>query len=190
MKYFAKEAVKRMVVLKSLVLIGMIGWMSQSIAQDSGGLALTIRISQPGVEVVSSAAYGQMTIQNALSQGVIFNAAPESSDVTVVSSTRTRAAATPPRHIQLSADQIIIRMQDETGKEIYRSAKTDPRLLRAEVTDNVGELQMRRFYLADATLNIVVPRITGADSLDILKPIWDGQEFQLRRLSRLDIGNL
>jgi len=177
--------------LARIFVILLLGFSISATAQTTGGaVALTLTLSSAGASIESPTDLEDQTIESALSQGLISMEEPAESAAKLIDTQSVSGARTQLRHIQLSTDQIVVTLSDINGNEIYKATQVDPRLLRAEILDEDGKLEYREFYLSSASLNVVIPRIPGAQNLQLLKPKWDGQAFSLKSLSQIDISDL
>lgn len=137
------------------------------------GLTLTVQISSP-----TAAKNGSPLLKEA----------PELPTVTVAAKKERKRAKKPPRYLQLSEDQIVVSLIDSYGKEIYRAAEHDPRVVRMEAADDQGQLSDGKFYLATAVdLSFTIPQVTEAETLMLLKPVWNGSEFTFDKLAEINI---
>lgn len=90
------------------------------------------------------------------------------------------------RSKELSEQQLVGVAYDERGREIFRTAVLDPRLLRLETTDAQGRLHNRgRRFVERAQLELALPARTR--SLQLLKPRWNGRNHELDELARVEL---
>jgi hypothetical protein len=83
------------------------------------------------------------------------------------------------RGLELSADQLVISGVDASGREVYRNAMPDPRILRAESPSPTGELTGEVLYHADTEFLIEVPDDPSITEVKLYHPRWTGTAFTL-----------
>ena len=100
-----------------------------------------------------------------------------------------RTVATPPqrqRGREIGRDQLAVIALSSDGREIWRTLLPDPRLLRAEVTDDAGKfVASRLFYRKMVEFSVVVPEDPEIAEIVVLETQWTGAAFDLRRLGRI-----
>ncbi len=83
------------------------------------------------------------------------------------------------RNPELSEDLLLIVAVDAGGEEIYRASRPDPRLLRAETTDESGKLAVRKLYRESVDFWVAVPDDPPPDKILFFHPEWTGSVFNL-----------
>lgn len=81
----------------------------------------------------------------------------------------------PPRQrsSEISKDHLVVIVLDPQGTVRYWRIIADPRLVRAEVPDDKGNLRNHSFYRTDVTLEVPVPDTIDAAEVHLLSPSWD-----------------
>ena len=84
------------------------------------------------------------------------------------------------RNPQLSSRHLMLIGFDAMEKEVTRQMIVDPRLIRAEIFDNSGEIERSVvIYRNDVEFSIVVPQSPRIRKLKIYHPRWTGDAYNL-----------
>jgi hypothetical protein len=86
---------------------------------------------------------------------------------------------------QLSPEHLVVAVVDGFLRLQSWTMIPDPRLLRAELPDEQGELRGQLFYHSTAELSVTLPAAPSAAELHVYQPRWDGQEFTLEPLATI-----
>jgi len=114
--------------------------------------------------------------------------APSTASVQLVQRKLVSSPSRRLRHFQYSEDQIVVVAVDANGTELYRDVHTDPRLIRAEVTNAAGQLEYREFYSPSVSMAFSVPNDASLQSVRLLKPKWDGSTFSFEPVGVLAVN--
>jgi hypothetical protein len=107
---------------------------------------------------------------------------------TVLQQTRTTAGLRRERQPEVSANHLVVVVQDAAGRELDWRLVLNPRLVRAEVPGPDGQLTGRVIEQSSTELLVAIPDITGADRLQIYRPVWTGKDYNLEPLAQVVIG--
>jgi hypothetical protein len=104
---------------------------------------------------------------------------------------QARFAGAPRRERQPepSANDLVIVVQDSTGRDLDWRIIPNPRLIRAETPDQNGVLSGRVIEREEVELLVYIPDVAGADRIQIFSPVWNGKDFTLEPLGQLTIGS-
>ncbi len=84
------------------------------------------------------------------------------------------------RHSKLISNQLVIVAADSQGTEITRVRVRDPRQIRSEFPDLVGQLKSQTLYRDHVELSIVLPNNPNIGQIRIYQPKWTGSDFMLQ----------
>jgi hypothetical protein len=93
------------------------------------------------------------------------------------------------RQPSLSANDLVVVVQDSTGRDLDWRIVPNPRLIRAETPDNTGLLSGRIIERDEVELLVYIPDVAGADRIQIFSPEWNGKDYTLTQLGQLTIGS-
>jgi len=99
--------------------------------------------------------------------------------VTIQSQRRMSGNLPRERNPELSEDQLVIAALNGRGDEALRIIIPDPRLLRAETSDESGRLSQKLLYRAAVDFSVALPDDPALESIKIFQPQWTGAEFIL-----------
>ena len=104
---------------------------------------------------------------------------------------QARFAGAPRRERQPepSANDLVIVVQDSTGRDLDWRIILNPRLIRAETPDQNGVLSGRVIERDEVELLVYIPDVAGADRIQIFSPVWNGKDYTLEPLGQLTIGS-
>jgi hypothetical protein len=103
--------------------------------------------------------------------------------------TRSRQQVRRQRRPEVSANDLVIVVQDAGARELDWRIVPNPRILRAEVPDTPGgPLTGRTFERQDTELLVAIPDTPDADRVLLYSPRWTGVEFELDLLAQLPLG--
>ena len=141
-------------------------------AQDAQSVTLTLRLQDAAVTTASAREIA---------------AAYAHAEVSVLDAMETLGAVQRPRHIEYSADQIVIvgMAQDDTEKS--RVIMTDPRLIRAESFISDDQWESKVIYRRSVDFSVALPDDPTIVTISVLKPRWTGSEWQFDVLAETPI---
>ena len=108
---------------------------------------------------------------------------------TLLGQVRFAGAPRRERQPQPSANDLVIVVQDSTGRDLDWRIIPNPRLIRAETPDQNGVLSGRVIERDEVELLIYIPDVAGADRIQIFSPMWNGKDYTLDPLGQLTIGS-
>ena len=108
---------------------------------------------------------------------------------TLLGQVRFTGAPRRERQPEPSANDLVIVVQDSTGRDLDWRIIPNPRLIRAETPDQDGVLSGRVIERDQVELLIYIPDVAGADRIQIFSPMWNGKDYPLEPLGQLTIGN-
>ena len=102
---------------------------------------------------------------------------------------RKRGVVYAPRQTrpEVGAGQIVVTVEDAAGNEKGRSIVPDPRILRAEIPDETGQLQGVELVRPNAEFLVTLPDDPSIRVLRIYEPRWNGSEFQLDLVGTMEL---
>ena len=93
------------------------------------------------------------------------------------------------RQPEPSANDLVVVVQDSSGRDLDWRIIPNPRLIRSETPDRNGLLSGQLIERDEVELLVYVPDVAGAERIQIFSPVWNGQEFTLDPLGQLTIGS-
>ena len=104
---------------------------------------------------------------------------------------QTRFSGAPRRERQPepSANDLVIVVQDSSGRDLDWRIVPNPRLVRSETPDRDGLLSGRIIERDEVEMLVYIPDIPGADRIQIFSPEWNGRDYTLNPLAQLIIGS-
>lgn len=91
------------------------------------------------------------------------------------------------RGFELSPTQILIVSVDGEKQVLWWSLQPDPRVFRAETSDDAGNLSGKTIYLNDADMLVSFPAAKEINELYFYSPIWNGKTFDLELIGSLNL---
>jgi len=91
------------------------------------------------------------------------------------------------RNPELSEDLLLIVAVNTRGAEVYRVSRPDPRLLRAETTDESGKLAVRKLYRESVEFWVALPDDPDLDKVLFFHPEWTGTAFNLVPVGEVEL---
>jgi len=107
----------------------------------------------------------------------------------LVAQARMSGALRRERQPELSVNDLVVVVQDSSGRDIDWRSVPNPRLVRAETPGRDGLLSGRVLERDDVELFVYIPDLPGADRLQIFSPVWTGKEYNLDPLGQIAIGS-
>jgi len=152
----------------------------RSLASIIIGVLLCLSGYQP--TFAQSTQFVSMTLRlqdaaNATESTSEFTAAYTQADVSVLNVEGTSSTVQLLRHIEYSADQIVVVGLAADGTEKGRVVMIDPRLIRAEsfITDDQWESDV--VYRRSVDFSVALPDDPEIVTISVLKPRWTGSEW-------------
>jgi hypothetical protein len=108
---------------------------------------------------------------------------------TLLGQVRFAGAPRRERQPEPSANDLVIVVQDSTGRDLDWRIIPNPRLIRAETPDQNGVLSGRVIERDQVELLVYIPDVAGADRIQIFSPVWNGKDYTLDPLGQLTIGS-
>src|SRR6185503_789505 len=93
------------------------------------------------------------------------------------------------RQPELSADQIVVVVQNAAGRELDWRLAPNTRIVRAEAPGADGRLAGQVMERPSAELLVTIPDVPGADRIRLYRPVWTGKEYTLEPLADVVIGS-
>jgi len=167
-------------------------WMKASLAKGLlillPAIGSTVVAADDGDSLLLRATLISPAAVNAANDDGLVEAAPSTASVQLVQRQVVASPSRRLRHFQYSEDQIVVVAVDANGTELYRDVHTDPRLIRAEVTNAAGQLEYREFYTPSVSMAFSVPNDASLRSVRFLKPKWDGSSFSFEPVGVLAVN--
>lgn len=186
-----REAV-RLIPRLTRFLPGPGHWMKASLAKGLlillPAIGSTVVAADDGDSLLLRATLISPAAVNAANDDGLVEAAPSTASVQLVQRQVVASPSRRLRHFQYSEDQIVVVAVDANGTELYRDVHTDPRLIRAEVTNAAGQLEYREFYTPSVSMAFSVPNDASLRSVRFLKPKWDGSSFSFEPVGVLAVN--
>ena len=107
----------------------------------------------------------------------------------LVGQARISGAPRRERQPELSANDLVVVVQDSSGRDIDWRIVPNPRLVRAEAPGPDGLLSGRLFERDDVELLVHIPDVLGADRIQLFSPVWTGKDYRLDPLGQIGIGS-
>ncbi|REJ75265.1 MAG: hypothetical protein DWQ47_07200 [Acidobacteria bacterium] len=92
------------------------------------------------------------------------------------------------RSFELADHQLVIFLTDAENRVLWWDIVSDPRILRAESSNDTGELSGKTLYRTTGQVVIGVPAVDAVETLHVFKPVWDGQSFRLDPLGDVNVS--
>ncbi len=135
--------------------------------------------------------YRQLTVRlrssgAAFKDGLLNEAGP--GIVSVLSTEKKNGQLPRDRVLELSPNQVLLIALDASGKLRWWKLYLDPRLVRAEVPDDNGQLKSEEHYLKTVDFVIDYPAEAGIREVRLYHPLWTEKEFQLELIGKLTVN--
>jgi len=91
------------------------------------------------------------------------------------------------RAFELSPTQILIIFTDAQKQVLWWDLQPDPRIFRAETSDAVGNLSGETVYRANADMLVTSPADEKITELFLYSPEWDGKNYSLELIGKLNL---
>ncbi|MGI9205183.1 MAG: hypothetical protein ACR2Q3_14295 [Woeseiaceae bacterium] len=147
---------------KTMFLLTLIFLGTSANAQSLESMSLTLRLQDAASPGASPTEFSETYAQAEISVR----------DIKV-----TAGAVRPLRHIEYSADQIVIVGLAANGLEKSRVVMTDPRLIRAEFHNSDDQWETAVLYRKTVDFSVSLPADPTIVQLSVLKPRWTGSEW-------------
>ena len=92
------------------------------------------------------------------------------------------------RQPELSADQIVVVVQNAAGRDLDWRLAPNTRIVRAEAPGPDGRLAGQVMERTSGELLVTIPDVPGADRVRLYRPVWNGKEYALEPLAEVMIG--
>jgi hypothetical protein len=112
---------------------------------------------------------------------------PSHGALTLLSADRRQGSLPRERSLDLSTNQLLAIGIDEKQSLRWWKPILDPRLVRAEVPNDKGELGGEELYLANVEFWISIPDDPSIKEVRLYQPRWTGKEFQLEPVTALTV---
>jgi hypothetical protein len=114
---------------------------------------------------------------------------PPSERVKVLEKRRISGKIPRQRNVELSSQHLVVIGLDENGKEIDRVLVNDPRLIRAEIFDQSGNIVSKKlFYRENAEFSLVFKDDPSLRVLKFYHPNWTGTKFVLELIGETQVS--
>ena len=107
--------------------------------------------------------------------------------LTLLSADRRPGSLPRERSLDLSPNQLLAIGIDEKQSLRWWKPMLDPRLVRAEVSNDKGELSSEELYLTKVEFWISIPDDPSIKEVRLYQPRWTGKEFQLEPVTALTV---
>jgi hypothetical protein len=115
--------------------------------------------------------------------------APPANAFTLLDQRRLDGELRRERKPEISPNHLVVVVLDATARELDWRLVANPRVLRAEGPGPGGQLTGRVLEQGSAELLLTIPDVSGADRIQIYRPIWTGKEYRLEPLAQVSIGS-
>ena len=112
-----------------------------------------------------------------------------SGSFTLLGQTRFSGAPRRERQPEPSVNDLVVVVQDATGRDLDWRIVPNPRLIRAETPGPDGLLSGQIIERDDVEMLLYIPDIPGTDRIQIFSPAWNGKDYTLDLLGQLTIGS-
>lgn len=112
---------------------------------------------------------------------------PETSAIQLIES-KNSAVLTRQRNFELAPTQILIVSLNAERQLLWWDLQPDPRIFRAETSDNGGNLSGKTLYRNDADMLVSIPSGKGITKLAFYSPNWDGKNYSLKLIGDLSLS--
>lgn len=110
---------------------------------------------------------------------------PAGGVLSVVKSRKLEQGLSLPRAFELSPTQVLVVAVNESQQLRWWSLMPDPRILRAETSDDAGNLSGQTLYRSKADFIVAVPDDQTITEVRLYHPRWNGTEFSLESLGAI-----
>jgi hypothetical protein len=112
---------------------------------------------------------------------------PEISSVKLLRTKNRGQSLTRQRAFELSPTQVLIVFTDEQKRILWWDLQPDPRIFRAETSDESGNMSGKTLYRANADILITSPANEKITELFLYSPDWDGENYSLKLIGKLNL---
>lgn len=113
--------------------------------------------------------------------------AASSAEISLLSLKSNGGAASRMRSLEFSPTQILIVSMDGQNRLVWWQMQPDPRLFRAETSDETGRLSGEEQYMETAEMLFALPDDKKISKISFYHPQWDGVRFSLKLVGSLDL---
>ena len=112
---------------------------------------------------------------------------PETNSVELLGIKNRSQSLTRQRAFELSPTQILIVFADEQKQVLWWDLQPDPRIFRAETSDESGNLSGKILYRSNADMLITFPDDKKITELFLYSPDWDGKNYNLELIGKSNL---
>jgi hypothetical protein len=117
-----------------------------------------------------------------------FSEAKSDTSIIQLIDSKKSSALTRQRNFELAPTQILIVSLNADRQILWWDLQPDPRIFRAETSDESGNLSGKTLYRNDAEMLVNVPAAKGITELAFYLPIWDGKNYTLKQIGNLNLS--
>lgn len=112
----------------------------------------------------------------------------ESAEVSLVEIKKKSGALSRQRVLELSPDQILVVAINVQKQVLWWNLQSDPRVFRAETSDDSGNLSGKTLYRNDSEILFSIPADSTIDEVRFYHPVWNGtSSYSLQQIGRLNL---
>ncbi len=112
----------------------------------------------------------------------------ESSEVSLVNLKKESGALSRQRVLELSPNQILVVATNAQKQVLWWNLQPDPRVFRAETSDDAGNLSGKTLYRNDSEILFSIPADAAITEVHFYHPVWDGtSSYSLQQIGRLNL---
>lgn len=112
----------------------------------------------------------------------------ESAEVSLVQVKKESGALSRQRVLELSPDQIMVVAINGQKQVLWWNLQPDPRVFRAETSDDSGNLSGKKLYRNDSEILFSIPADAAITEVRFYHPVWDGtSSYSLQEIGRLNL---
>jgi hypothetical protein len=111
----------------------------------------------------------------------------ETSSVKLLETKNRRQSVSRQRAFELSPTQLLVIYGNEQKQVLWWELQPDPRIFRAETSDESGNLSGKTLYRAGADMLITFPADEKIAEVFLYSPNWDGKNYNLELIGRINL---
>jgi hypothetical protein len=112
----------------------------------------------------------------------------ESAEVSLVQLKKESGALSRQRVLELSQNQIMVVAINAQKQVLWWNLQPDPRVFRAETSDDAGNLSGKTLYRNDSEILFSIPADAAINEVRFYHPVWDGtSSYSLQQIGRLNL---
>ena len=171
-----------------LVMAFVVQFASPACASAQTASVRSFRTLTSNVRQVETSTVRELTIQWTTSPPLQGSQGKSVDAFALVRQRTTNAGLRRERQPELSADQIVVVVQNAAARDLDWRLTPNPRIVRAETPGADGRLSGQVLERASGELLVTIADVPGADRVRLYRPVWTGQEYSLELLAEVVFG--